>query len=242
MVFCEISRDFANVIDGQGRELYNCGKSGKRTLIVITGGDIVKRLLSLMLAALCIGLGLLGMEAQAAESGTFGSGLSWSLTDEGVLTVSGVGEMPDFTALRQIPWNEQQEKVRAVIVEDGITDLGKNAFIYCSNLAEISLASSVNSIGDYSFYGCSSLEKVEIPGGVETLGKYAFANGGLKEVTLNEGLTTIEEGAFSYCTALAGVAIPDSVTAIGDSAFESCYGLTEFAFPGKVTVISSSIS
>lgn len=53
------------------------------------------------------------------------------------------------------------------------------------------------------------------------------------------GLTTIDDYAFSECTALASVVIPSSVTTIGENAFALCYGMTAMTIPATVVTIKS---
>ena len=85
-----------------------------------------------------------------------------------------------------------------------------------------------------------SEEKVTTPAGATIIGKHAFEGTGVKEVTIGEGVTVIEDSAFSGCKSLASVTIPASVVLIGDSAFSGCAKLTSVKIGGSVESIGSS--
>jgi len=103
-------------------------------------------------------------------SGTCGESLTWSLGDN-TLTISGTGEMYDYDA----PWDEYRDSIINVIIEDGVTYIGSEAFFMCANLTDIEMPDSVTSIGDYAFYNCTSLGNVTISGNVTSIGASAFS-------------------------------------------------------------------
>ncbi len=78
---------------------------------------------------------------------------------------------------------------------------------------------------------------VVIPSNVVAIGKDAFKEQLIRSVSIPDSVTSIEEGAFSKCTALTSIHIPDSVTSIGDGAFNSCSSLTSIRIPDSVTSI-----
>ena len=63
----------------------------------------------------------------------------------------------------------------------------------------------------------------------------------VKKVVIKDGVTSIGDYAFGYCSSLASIEIPSSVTSIGDSAFDSCTGLTSITIPKSVTSIGSVV-
>ena len=167
------------------------------------------------------------------QSGTAGN-LSWSLTNAGVLTISGNGAIPDYSSDNLSPWNEYN--VSTVIIEKGVTGIGNYAF-YQSGALSIYIPDGIVEIGQNAFYG-SSLISVTLPGTVETIGDNAFRNcANLSSMTVSEGVITIGDNAFRGCTSLAYIDFPASITSVGAGAFMSCDEITRVRFmPGNGTV------
>ena len=164
---------------------------------------------------------LVSLSAYAEKSGTCGTNLQWKLTDEGVLTITGTGEMQDWNDYSS-PWYEN-ESVKQVIIGDGVTTIGDWAFSYCRALTSITIPNSVTTIGDNAFESCSSLTSITIPNSVTTIGDYAFSYcRALTSVIISNSVTTIGERTFANCYSLTSVTIPSSVTRIEDGAFSDC--------------------
>ena len=164
---------------------------------------------------------LVSLSAYAEKSGTCGANLQWKLTDEGVLTITGTGEMQDWNDYSS-PWYEN-ESVKQVIIGDGVTTIGDWAFSYCRALTSITIPNSVTTIGDNAFESCSSLTSITIPNSVTTIGDYAFSYcRALTSVIISNSVTTIGERTFANCYSLTSVTIPSSVTRIEDGAFSDC--------------------
>ena len=180
---------------------------------------------------------LMGLSAKAESSGTCGPNLKWHLTDDGVLTISGKGEMDDYS----VPYNSAPWRyfgVKRIIVGDSVTTIGEYAFSNCSSLTSVTIPNSVTTIKEYAFSNCSSLTSVTIPNSVTTIGDNAF-NGcsSLTSVTIPNSVTTIGGWAFSDCSSITSVTIPNSVTTIGGWAFSGCGSLTSVTIPNSVTTI-----
>lgn len=144
-------------------------------------------------------------------SGECGENVSWSFDSEnGQLTISGTGDMKDFSYYRDIPWREQyNDKIKTVLIEDGVTSIGNNAFSECINLNEALIGNSVAKIGYDAFYGCESLEEITVPDSVLTIGSYAFSDCvSLEKVSLGNGITEIDYGAFFGCANLKEFSMP----------------------------------
>ena len=83
--------------------------------------------------------------------------------------------MKDWDEYSSYPgWYSNREKVKKVIVNNGVTRIGDEAFRYCSSLTSIILPNGVTSIGWYSFYSCISLTSITIPDEVTRIDENAF--------------------------------------------------------------------
>ena len=175
-----------------------------------------KRILSLFLVC-CIVCSVFAMfpittNAETVTSGTCGDNLTWTLDDNGTLTISGTGDMWGDSS----NWNNNNS-IKAVVIQSGVTSIGYRAFSDCVNLTSVSIGNSVTMIGEEAFSFCDSLTSVNIPNSV----------------------TTIGDRAFSFCDSLTSANIPDSVTAIGYAAFSDCDSLTSINVSGNNSSFSS---
>ena len=177
----------------------------------------------------------------SVESGTCGENVNWRLTGDGTLTISGTGAMADYTYSSSAPWRSFRSQVKSVIMENGVTSIGADAFHGCTSLTSVTIPNGVTSIREYAFYNCTSLTNVTIPNSVTSIGMYAFYGcSALTSVTIPNGVTSIGDGAFFDCTSLTNMTIPNSVTSIGSCAFYDCSSLTTLTIPNSVTSIESS--
>ena len=128
-----------------------------------------------------------------------------------------------------------------VVINEGITSIGKSAFYSCSSLTSITIPNSVTSIGGAVFYSCSSLTSITIPDGVTSIGNSAFHGcKSLASITIPNSVTSIGGAAFHSCESLTSITIPNSVTSIGSYAFQNCSRLTSITIPNSVTSIGDS--
>lgn len=175
--------------------------------------------------------------AEVIDSGTCGKdgdNLTWVLTSDGTLTISGTGEMTSVS-----PWNNNSDIVK-VKIEEGVTSIGDSAFSQFSSLEEITIPDSMISIEDWAFGNCSSLTSIHIPENVIKIGKGAFYFcSNLSSVTIPEGVTHIEDNTFWKCSSLTSISMPESVTRIGEGVFYACSSLTDINIPENVTSIGS---
>ena len=199
---------------------------------------IISLLLSLaMLLTITSGLNLTAFAD--VKTGKCGDNVTYSLdTETGVLTISGTGDMADYSTYSPF---DDNNSVESVIIENGVTSIGGGVFEYCTSLISVTIPNSVTSIGDSAFFGCTSLTSVTIPNSVTSIGDSAFYNcTSLTSVTIPNTVTSIGDSAFYNCTSLTGVTIPDSVTSIGRSAFSTCKSLISVTIPNSVTSIGRS--
>lgn len=129
--------------------------------------------------------------------------LKWTLFENGTLILSGNGSMPDYA---RAPWEDYSSLITTVIIEDGLTSVGNNAFTGLSSLNAIMIPDGVTSIGMWAFTGCSSLTSITFPSSV----------------------TSIEKWAFGGCSRLTEIMISNSIQRIGPGAFYNCNQLNEF--------------
>lgn len=133
-------------------------------------------------------------------SGTCGKNVSYSISDDGVLTISGTGAMNNFTYKSDIsdcPWHGVRYALKKIVVEDGVTSIGSYAFSFDLSVTDVTLPNSLKTIGRNAFWGCYGLTSVVIPEGVTTIGAYVF----------------------EQCTAMETITVPASATKFGDRAF-----------------------
>ena len=183
---------------------------------------------------------LVSLSAYAEKSGTCGDNLQWKLTDEGVLTITGTGEMQDWHKSKPSPWHADKS-VKQVIIGDGVTTIGSSAFSDCDSLTSVTIPNSVTTIGSSAFAGCSSLTSVTIPNSVTTIGHGAFYGcSSLTSVTIGNSVTEIGYYAFSGCSSLTSVTIPNSVTTIGYYAFSGCKNVKQITSEAVTPPICSA--
>ena len=175
----------------------------------------MKKTLSLILSLIMIITAIMALpfSAQALEtSGKCGTNATYKFNKStGVLVISGKGEIED-----NCPEFQNEQSIKSVTVESGITAIGLLAFNNCENLTSVKLPASLKTIDNASFR-CTGLTKISIPSGVTTIGAIAFEN----------------------CEKLTSVVIPANVTSIGDEAFSGCCKLTSIKVNAKNTVYDS---
>ncbi len=150
-------------------------------------------------------VGIPGNDDIISDSGSCGTNVTWKLTASGTLVISGMGAMDDYVSFSAIPWYNYRTSIKKIIIEDGVTTIGRMAFIGCSAVTSVSIASTVTAIGYSAFSGCSSLVSITLP----------------------DGLKTIGNSAFYCCSALKSIFIPASVIMIGSTVFYGCESLTD---------------
>lgn len=175
-------------------------------------------------------------EETIVASGTCGDDLTWKLGNKGTLTISGTGEMYNYS-MADAPWKEQKDLISALVVENGAASIGSSTFDGYTSLKSIKLASTVKSIGNNAFSN-TGITSLDLPEGMESIGLGAFYNcEKMTELKLPESLTTLNNGAFAFCKGLTAVTLPNKITFIGALAFEECTGLTSITIPENVTEI-----
>jgi len=182
---------------------------------------VIMALLVIVLAFSLIRSEMNGYEENvaAADTQTGDRGLQWTLED-GVLTISGEGDMPDYNGIWMeehqeeyqenrdyAPWADRMDEIERVVLGEGITSIGNNAFADAYNLKDVEWSPNLQRIGWMAF-NYTALEKVVLPYTVEVIDHFAFSNcSGLKEVELPYRLGELKAGTFRDCEALESVVI-----------------------------------
>lgn len=216
---------------------------------------IVNKVISILLvAAMVFGsaplAGLVGLDlpelnifstkAEAATyNGTCGDNLTWTFDEAtGKLTISGTGSMPNWSNYPDVPWYKYRFTLKAVIIENGVTNIGKYAFAYYENLESIIIPDTVTRINNAAFYACHSLSNIIIPDSVIYIESSVFSCcTSLVSVKMGNCLQSIGDSVFDRCSSLTSIVIPDSVTSIGQYTFYFCESLKSVMMPDSVTQI-----
>lgn len=169
------------------------------------------------------GISVQNEDENVVNSGKCGENLTW-VYDNGVLTISGKGEMYDYSSEDesegQAPWYPKHHyEIAKIIVENGVT-----------------------SIGDYAFEGCYDYEiqymSITLPSSLKSIGKYAFAHTNIESIELPSGITAIEEYTFAYCRVKKDIKMPSSIKTIGEYAFLFAE-IESLELPSRLTAISA---
>ena len=211
----------------------------------------IKQFLSaLLVAVMLIGIapagGLAGLDldwigfstkSSALEaSGQCGDNVYWTFDEStGLLTISGEGEMWERC------FNDNSE-IKTVVIEDGVTSIGAEAFSSCTGLTSITISNSVTNIDEYAFRGCTGLTSITIPDSVKKIGICVFAGcSSLTSISIPNSITSIPLSTFDHCSNLTSITIPDNVTSIESYAFFGCTGLNSIFVPEGVTRIGVGV-
>lgn len=196
--------------------------------------NLLKAVLVVM-AALCLATAAFAEDEVAGADFNDGA-MHWSISADGVLTITGNGDMPDNDS----PWNICNSEIVSVVVDEGITRIGVNAFNGLYMLESVSLPGTLTELGAYSFAYCDSLSAIDIPAGVAAIDDCAFYEcASLREVSIPEGVIDIGSNAFCGCRSLAEIDLPEGLTTIGNLAFCMCSSLVEINIPAGVTNIGN---
>ena len=187
-----------------------------------------------ILTSFVLSFSVVGLAEEA--SGSCGDNVTWSY-DCGVLTVSGTGDMADYSEVYPAPWFSFASDIQRVVVSDGVRSIGNMAFYQCVNLTTVKMDSSVVSLGNLAFSDCYSLVQIYMPA-VKEIGWACFYDcKALVNLNLPSTLEVIGDKAFYSCKSLAGITIPESVTYLGNSAFSYCSNLVYARVLGRLDVL-----
>jgi len=173
------------------------------SLITIKNILKMKRIIITLITVLALNM------SAFAQGGTDGD-ITWSVEND-VLTISGEGAIPDYGSIMlysyfyvtTAPWGKYYWSIKTVVIEKGVTGIGKNAFSGFEDVNSVTIPNSVITIGGSAFNDCSKLPSISLPESVTSIGRSAFFN----------------------CKELTSITIPNSVISIEDLAFWNCESL-----------------
>lgn len=178
-----------------------------------------KSLIAAFIITVCFAVGAICVQAETL-SGSCGTDVVYALdTETGVLTISGSGDMTNYSySTSRAPWYSYNTYITSIVIEDGVTGIGRYAFDNCSGLTSVTIPKSVTDIGGGSFRGCIALKSVTVP----------------------DGVTSIGEGAFEDCSNLEEITVPfvgsrRNKTATYDSVFGYIFGY-EYSYSSGYTL------
>lgn len=174
------------------------------------------------------------------------AGIGWEISPDGVLTIHGSGAMPDYEIDNQ-PWGSERSNITKIVIDEGFTTIGANAFVGCANLTAVDIPSTVQKINDHAFEDCKSLGSIRLTDKM-TVGDYVFSGCGISDYYID----SIEQWLGYDHTTLADIGdayrlyigeepvteleIPDGTATIGAYAFYNCE-LDSIVIPCSVMTI-----
>ena len=195
--------------------------------------------------------------ARVVDSGQ-ADDMTWTLYDNGLLTISGDGQM--YSA----PWIDKgyANQIKNVEIGSGAINVYSRAFADCVNLTSVTLPDTLTSIYGYAFFGCGQLKTINLENvksinrnafyncsslsnvsldSLTSIGNYAFSGAGLTEVVLPDTLELDRWawGVFANCTSLKSATLPAGTTEISNALFMGCSSLESIKIPDSVTEINS---
>lgn len=126
----------------------------------------------------------------------------------------------------------------AVVIPKGVTKIGDDAFLGCTNLTQITIPDSVTEIGEFAFQDCTGLTDVTLPNEIQVLNHTFEGCTGLKHIKLPNHLKWVWNGVFKGCSALEELSFPQGVKDICFDSFEGCTHLKRIALPESVQSVN----
>ena len=162
------------------------------------------------------------------------------------LTFSGDGEMNVYTTdifgdtYINPEWSSLKDEVENVVVNEGVTNIGKHAFMSFSKLKDVKIASTVEIIDFAAFEGCTSLAEITLPEGLKELGEEAFFEcSSLTSISIPEKVTYLPDYIFQSCKSLKNIDL-GNVRKFGKQVFQYC-GFEKFVIPDGVKTLSENM-
>ena len=144
-----------------------------------------------------------------------GENLFWKYDHENhTLSITGTGDMFDY-GQTSTPWDDYTNLIQHISLPEGITSIGRFAFMGCSALQDVNFPTTLTDIGEGAFMDCSMLTAAD----------------------LNNGLVNLGDAVFMNCKSLINITVPEGVASIGYSTFYRCSNLKELSIPTTIDSI-----
>ena len=183
-------------------------------------------------------------------SGKCGTNLTWNLSDNGVLSISGSGTMDHYSGYKNdMPWYSWKNSIQYVVINEGVTSIGEYAF-YFIPIQSLSIPDTLTQIGREALIG-NKLKNISVsdnnPYFKSILGvlynkettELIKCPENATTISIPDSVTRIADCGFYNCQLLKEVSLPEGLTRIGTSAFSSCRNLTQIDIPASVTDIGT---
>lgn len=175
-----------------------------------------------------------------AVSWQLGDQVTGTLASDGTLTVSGTGAMYDYNSGSSPLY--QNYSIRKVVVEDGVTYIGRSTFEKCYGIRQVDIAGSVKTVGSNAFIWDAGIKEVILREGIEKLEFFCFGRcSDLETVQFAQSIKKIGSSAFYGCFELHDVVLPRQLETIGSLAFGGCVRITELTIPSSVKALDMSV-
>lgn len=180
-----------------------------------------------------------------AEDSASEDGLSWNISD-GILTISGTGDMADYTSAKPAPWYDERSSVTGIVLENGVTSIGSYAFQEMNNATSITIPASINHVGRYAFNKTNGIMDVYLqdltawlkadvashPVSVSVSGEHRmYINGKeLSDLVIPEDIEVVRTSAFAGVDSITSVTFQKGTRVISENAFQKCSYLKKVDF------------
>lgn len=184
--------------------------------------------------------------------GSCGKNVNYYFDDEiGTLTISGTGPMEDYSIL-SVQWlkNNYADKIKKVVIQEGVTKIGTYAFAGCKNVVSVTIPEGITHINDYAFFSCENLSgEMKLPASLEYIGKLAFLSTNLTDFNVkpeNLHFSSVDGVLFSndqtklilFPAGKQGeYLMPNTITDIESGPFSNCKKLTSLTISNSVKTI-----
>ncbi|MBQ7876095.1 MAG: leucine-rich repeat protein [Clostridia bacterium] len=148
--------------------------------------------------------------------------VDWRIKDN-ALIITGKGEMLDYgkyanytsvrytdTYIRHVPWGNERENIKEIIVDKGITKIGNIAFQECVEVENVELPKGLKEIGSGAFFFCKKLASIELPVTLEVIGPSAFSKTALESIYIPRNVNSIGMRAFEECNSLERIEVDEN--------------------------------